>query len=132
MEKKKKIIIISGIVVALLLIIIACILIFKDDSHTLPNVEKKQTLEDILTETGKDYYENSYYEGNADIVSLFKDSGISLDITSLTVINPLSEEAKKEFDDRKCSYDDSQIIFYPVDPFKKTDYEIKVELVCEK
>lgn len=137
MEKRKKsnkTVVIIGIA---LFIVIATVLfvVFNKPSN-------KKELETSLTEMGKSFYENFYYEqigSSADerstLLSKFTTIGIKIDLDNLGRYNngEFSDEIK-EFKnnktDEKCNKTNTKVIIYPKSPYGKTDYKIEVKLDC--
>lgn len=131
--KKRSLIVVFIII---LVLIIAISLVFGFTNHNRPSNEdnKTESLNTILTNLGKKFYEENYYSrlDNKDKLADFQESGLNVSITNLEVILPLDEEIKRSLDDRKCNLDNTKIVIYPREPYGIKDYNIKVELVCEK
>ncbi len=128
--KNKKNLIIIGII--LLVLIIISLLVFLPKKETLPKVEELD-LEELLTDYGKNYYENYYYNGltNKEILPNYKDSGIRISLTNLEVITPISDQLKKQLENENCDYDKTYVVYYPKENYKVQDYDIKLELSCK-
>ena len=137
MEKRKKSNKTVVIIVIALFIVIAAVLfvVFNKPSN-------KKELETSLTEMGKSFYENFYYEqigSSADerstLLSKFTTIGIKIDLDNLGRYNngEFSDEIK-EFKnnktDEKCNKTNTKVIIYPKSPYGKTDYKIEVKLDC--
>jgi len=103
----KKIFIVSGVtLLVVIIVIVGAVAIFGNKSYG----SKMEQYEATLREMGKDFYENYYYERTG------KD-----------------DDERKEFDsDNKnvCDAKNTRVIIIPKEGYKKTDYEIKVELDC--
>ena len=137
MEKEKKssnkIIIIIGVLLVVVAVVLFSVL-------NKPSNEKK--LKTSLTEMGRNFYENFYYEqvgSSADerstLLSKFTTIGIKIDLDNLGRYNNGEFSSKiKEFKnnktDEKCSKTNTKVVIYPKSPYGKTDYTIKTELDC--
>lgn len=131
---KKAIIALCACVVAVVLIIV---LVF-----ALNKPSNKKKLENSLTEMGRSFYENFYYEQvgtSADerstLLSKFTDIGIKVDLDNLNRYNDgeFKEEIKKFKNNKKnedCNKTNTKVIIYPKSPYGKTDYTVKAELDC--
>lgn len=136
-EKKKfnkKVII--GIVVLLLVAAGVVLFLVRNSS------DNREQLETSLTEMGKSFYENFYYEQigssadeRASLLSKFTTVGIKVDLDNLGRYNNGEFKAEiKEFKnsktDEECSKTGTKVIIYPKSPYGKTDYNIEVNLDC--
>lgn len=137
MEKEKKLNKKVLIIIAVLLVVVAVVLLAVFNK---PSNEKE--LETNLTEMGKSFYENFYYEqvgSSADerstLLSKFTTIGIKVDLDNLGRYNngEFSDEIK-EFKnsktDEKCNQTNTKVIIYPKSPYGKTDYKVEVKLDC--
>lgn len=138
-EPKKKsknniFICIVGFVVLAIIVLILILLLYKKDN--------KKELENSLSEMGKNFYENFYYEqiGSStdernNLLAKFTTIGIKIDLENLGRYNN-GEFGKdiKEFVNnktkKKCSRTNTKVIIYPKSPYGKTDYKIETELDC--
>ena len=134
-ENKRVLLIGLGVVV----IIIGALLIprlFATDE----TAKQKESLETTLKEMGKDFYENYYNDylkedEREEALSKFSDTGIKINLDNLSRYNSkVNEEKVKEFVNNEtgeeCDKEKTQVIIYPKAKYGKSDYELKVELVC--
>ena len=129
---------IIGIVVIILIIIIAVVIInpFKSDNkNSGKNSKDGSDIKAELEKMGKKYYEKTFYpllNGNFEILDLYKDSGLSNTLTTLSDVVSIDEDLGKVLAEKKCDYEKTLVIIYPKEPFSKNDYTIDVKLSCEK
>lgn len=119
-----------NIIIAVVAIIIIIIGLF-----TFSKLNKKGlNLEDSITSLGKDFYEKYYYDSltSKDVLDNFTDTGISINLTTINTISPIDSKIDKNIKNKKCDYEKTKVLIYPKKPFNKKDYNIKVELTCEK
>ena len=126
---KKNIIIASSILVFLILLlsIILCL------------VNPRNVATRKMKKMGKEYYTEYFYkvlsDGRKDsevkeILSRYKDTGIKINIRNLSQYS--DGKFKKETDSLdKCNKEKTMVIIYPKKGYKKNNYKVKVELVCE-
>lgn len=131
---KSLIIIIVSVVVVAIIAVIAMLFIDKKDN--------KKELEKSLTEMGRDFYENFYYDqvgSSADertsLLSKFTTVGIKVDLDNLGRYNngELKDQISKfqnKKNKEKCSKTNTRVIIYPKSPYGKTDYTVEIELDC--
>lgn len=131
--KDKKILIISIIVIIAILVLIFLSFNNKKSNNSV-NKGNKESLDTILTNLGKNFYEEHYYNKLDDKSKLanFQESGLNISLTSLNVIMPIPDEVNNKLKSKKCDMDKSKILIYPKDPYSVNDYNIKVELTCNK
>lgn len=143
MEKKiektknnKGLFIVGGIIVAVVIIVVLCFTLgFGKKSN-------EKEIENSLTEMGKSFYENFYYEqvgSSSDerntLLSKFTTIGIKVDLENLARYNDGEfskeiKELKNNKTNKACNKTNTKIIIYPKSPYGKTDYTIKVKLDC--
>lgn len=134
----KKIFIVSGVALLLVVIIIfGAVFLFGNNS-----LSTKGKYENILREMGKDFYENYYYErtGKSDeerkeFLSKYSTTGIKIDLENLARYNGESNKEKvadlvNPDNKNVCDAKNTRVIIIPKEGYKKTDYEIKLELDC--
>lgn len=135
----QKTIIVSGVALILVVIVIVGAVFLFGNSSTMSN---KEQYEKTLREMGKDFYENYYYDrtGKTDeerqnFLSKYSTTGIKIDLENLGRYN--SEANKDKIaelinPDNKnvCDAKNTRVIIIPKEGYKKTDYEIKIELDC--
>lgn len=134
MNNKKKIV----VFIAIILIVILIVILF----FTLNKKSNEKELETSLSQMGKKFYENFYYdqinssteEANS-LLSNFSTIGIKINLENLGKYN--NEEFKqdiKKFKNsltgEKCNSTNTKVIIYPESPYGKTDYKVEVELDC--
>lgn len=132
---KKRIIILAALVIIVVVVIIGAVLLLGKKSN-------EKDLRTSLTEMGRNFYENFYYEqvgSSADekttLLSKFTTIGIKVDLENLERYNngEFSETIKKFKNNKtkeKCSKTSTKAIIYPKSPYGKTDYQIETELDC--
>jgi len=136
-EKKQKTKVIIPVVIIGVLILVAVIAMF-----ILNKGDNKKDLEKSLTEMGRDFYENFYYDqigSSADertsLLSNFTTVGIKVDLDSLgrykngEYKEEISKFVNKKTKD-KCNKTNTKVILYPKSPYGKTDYTVETELDC--
>lgn len=123
----KKIIIIGIGILAFIIIAVIVIL-------SLFNKNKNMSLDESLTKLGQEFYENNYYPSLRDkeLLANYVETGLNVDINSLSVLVPIDETTKQLLSKKNCDYQNTKLIFIPNSPYGSTDYTIKVELACEK
>lgn len=126
--------IIAGVIVVAIIIVGVLFFLNKKDNQ--------KELETSLTEMGREFYEDFYYEqvgSSADertnLLSKFTDIGIKVDLDNLgRYKNGEFKEKISEFKnnktDEKCNKTNTKVVIYPKSPYGKTDYTIKTELEC--
>lgn len=133
-NKNLIVIIVSVVVVLAIIAVAAMFFIDKKDN--------KKELEKSLTEMGRDFYENFYYDqvgSSADertsLLSKFTTVGIKVDLDNLGRYNngefkdQISKFQNKKTKE-KCSKTNTRVIVYPKSPYGKTDYTVEIELDC--
>ena len=135
-DSNSKMFIIIGIVVIVVAILVALLVMGLGKSNNRKDLEKS------LSDMGKDFYENFYYEqvgSSADekttLLSKFSEVGIKIDLDNLERYN--NGEFKDEIgkfknskSNEKCSKTNTKVIIYPKSPYGKTDYKIETQLDC--
>lgn len=124
--KKNKIVSIICLAVIVVLIIILVLVL---------HPSKEDKLNSYLNTMGKDFYENFYYKqlssnGNdaSTFLSKYSSIGIKVDLDNLNRYTDKNKEMIDEF--TGCDKNKTKVIFYPEDPYGKTDYKIETELSC--
>ncbi len=104
--------------------------------------DNKKELEKSLSEMGKSFYENFYYEqigSSADertkLLSKFTTVGIKIDLENLARYNDGEfKDDISEFKNKKtkkdCNKTNTRVVIYPKSPYGKTDYVVETELDC--
>lgn len=139
-EKKKGVS--KNTIIAIVAVVLVIIVIAVAGMLLLEKGDNKKELEKNLTEMGRDFYENFYYDqigGSADertsLLSRFTTVGIKIDLDNLGRYNngeykdKISEFTNKKTKE-KCSKTNTKVIVYPKSPYGKTDYKIETELDC--
>ncbi len=139
-EKKKGVS--KNTIIAIVAVVLVIIVIAVAGMLLLQKGDNKKELEKKLTEMGRDFYENFYYDqigGSADerttLLSRFTTVGIKIDLDNLGRYNngeykdKISEFTNKKTKE-KCSKTNTKVIVYPKSPYGKTDYKIETELDC--
>lgn len=137
-NKQKKIILYSGLGIVLIVIVLIFVL-FNNKEEKLSNKDKVQKyLEDKVS----NYFEESYYDQmdslTGDIKSFlsnFKKEGITVSVEVMIQQRIISEtEAEKELVNKdtkeKCDYNQTRVIIYPEEPYKKDSYKLETKLYC--
>lgn len=137
-EKKKELNKNAIIIIAAVLVIAVAVVLFL----VLGKKDNKSEIENSLTEMGKSFYENFYYEQigssaneRTSLLSKFTTIGIKVDLENLERYNDgeFSKEIKKlknNKTNKMCNKTKTKVIIYPKSPYGKTDYTIKTELDC--
>lgn len=138
MEKKRKAnkkIIILVVLIIIVLVGVGAFMLFGKRSN-------EKELETSLTEMGRSFYENFYYEqvgSSADektsLLSKFTTIGIKVDLENLERYNDGEfsksiKEFKNNKTNEKCNKTKTKVVIYPKSPYGKTDYKIEAELDC--
>lgn len=126
---KKNIIIASSILIFLILVLVIILCLVNPRNVATRKMKKM----------GKEYYTEYFYkvlsDGRKDsevkeILSRYKDTGIKINIRNLSQYS--DGKFKKETDSLdKCNKEKTKVIIYPKKGYKKNNYKVKVELVCE-
>jgi hypothetical protein len=138
-EKREKRKIISrkktiAIVAAAILLLLSCIATF-----IFLNGKDERKMTSMLIELGRDWYENSYYDGfsessRAEILARYKDSGFMINLENLSLHNPESTAEKLKIfkidEEGGCDKKETKILIKPKEPYGKTDYDIEATLSC--
>lgn len=131
---KNLIIAIVGVIILVAIVAVVVLMMDKKDN--------KKELEKSLTEMGRDFYENFYYDqvgSSADertsLLSKFTTVGIKVDLDNLGRYNngEYKDEISKfqnEKTKEKCSKTNTKVVIYPKSPYGKTDYKVETELDC--
>jgi len=133
-SNSNKTILVIGAVVAIVLVIV-CVLMFTNKKNDNPkNGNNGESLETILTNLGKEFYETKYYPTLQDkqVLANYVNSGLNIRLTNLDVILPINDEIRSKLDENNCNYDNTRIMIYPEEPFEAKNYTLKVELACQK
>ncbi len=130
----------KNIIIAVVVIVVAIVaaLIYMNVSKN----NNKKVLETSLTEMGKNFYENFYYEQigsssdeRSSLLSKFSTIGIKIDLDNLGRYNngEFKDEISKFQNSKtkeKCNKTNTKVTIYPKSPYGKTDYTIKTKLDC--
>lgn len=138
LKDNKKTFIVAGIILLVVVILIAgAVSLFGNKESNI-----KSEYEKSLREMGKDFYENYYYDrtGKTDeergtFLKKYSSTGIKVDLENLARYNAQVNKAKIDELTNKdnkyvCNTKNTRVIIIPKDGYKKTDYEIKIELDC--
>ena len=103
----------------------------------------EKNLEKLLKDMGSDFYENFYYEqtGKTDeekksFLSKYTTVGIKINLTNLALYNDnknkeiIEENFINKKSDNICDEEETKVIIYPKQDYKKSDYDIEVILKC--
>ncbi|MCM1053585.1 MAG: hypothetical protein NC483_06405, partial [Ruminococcus sp.] len=107
----------------------------------------QEILETRLKELAKDFYEVKYYPNltnsktgevmtekeKKEFATKFKDSGITIDLSSLSRLygdekDAILEEFKNE--GKPCDYENTKVKIFPKSPYESTSYEVEIFLEC--
>lgn len=125
------------IVLAIIIVIAVAVVIILTGKKS-----NEKELETTLSEMGKSFYENFYYEqiGSSgdekiELLSKFTTVGIKIDLENLGRYNDgeFSKDIEKFVNSKtkgKCNKSNTKVIIYPTSPYGKTDYKIETELDC--
>lgn len=128
------------VLVALAIIVIAALVVLL--FFVFGKKSNEDELNKSLSEMGKNFYENFYYEqvgSSADertsLLSKFATIGIKIDLENLGRYNDGEfkdeiKEFKNSLTDEKCNQTKTKVVIYPKAPYGKTDYKIETELDC--
>ena len=131
---------ILAIVISIFIIFVVALGIFKIVS--LINPDKKDQLTIYLEEMGKDFYENFYYDEigttqdeKTDFLSKYDKMGITVSLDTLSKYqNSKNKEITDKFVNNKtkqvCDRDQTKVMIYPKEPYKRYSYEMKVIVDC--
>lgn len=104
--------------------------------------DNKGQIESSLSNMGKDFYENFYYEQvgksseeRTNLLKKFTTIGIKIDLENLERFdNGKYKKNIKTFVNKKtnkvCSKTNTKVVVYPKSPYGKTDYKIDTMLDC--
>ena len=132
------------IFVAIILVVAATIALFvlntnKSSKNNNEKEEENKKIENIndlvdkLNEVGGKWYQDHYYVifDNKEDLGRFKETGINVDLDSVSKVYEIDEETKNALDKYKCNYENTKLHIYPKEPYKADNYTIKVDLSCE-
>lgn len=137
-DKKKKLNKKVLVILAIILIAVIVVLLFV----VFGKKSNEKELNTSLSEMGKNFYENFYYEqigSSADertsLLSKFTTIGIKIDLENLERYNDGEfkdeiKEFKNSLTGEKCNKTKTKVIIYPKAPYGKTDYKVETELDC--
>lgn len=130
--KKKIAIIVAAVVIVVAVVVFVLV---KGGSN-------EDKLKSSLTDMGRDFYENFYYEQvgksseeRTNLLSKFTTVGIKIDLENLerydsgkfaTDIKAFVNNKTKE----KCNKTNTKVVIYPKSPYGKTDYTVEAQLDC--
>ena len=134
--KKKNIGIIAGAIVVVALLAVVIFLVIKGGSN-------ESKLKDSLSDMGRDFYENFYYEQvgksaeeRTNLLSKFTTVGIKIDLENLSRYDnsKFAKDIKENFvnskSKEKCNRTNTKVVIYPKSPYGKTDYTVEAILDC--
>ena len=130
----KKYSVVFGIILVVLFIYIIGLISY---NHKYSDKTIKKELGAKLSEIGKTYYEEFYYdkalEGDPTRLNNVE-NGIKIDLSSLSSYEFLDDFFKEDIVNKrtneKCDYDSTLVIIYPDSPYKKSDYHIETVINC--
>jgi len=120
----------------ILIVMLVCGILY----FVLQEKPEKQSLDTLMEEVGRDFYENHYYaytgttlEERKNLLSKYSKVGIKITIQNLdkenkTKIETFIQDSKMVL---SCDENQTRVIIYPKEPFEKDSYDMKVELKCE-
>ena len=127
--KNKSSVKIITLIASLFIIFMMCFLISN-------GLSKKDKLNKKLNILGDRFYANYYSKlttsKNIDMLSQYKDIGITVSLYNLKKYTANNESIIKLFKNNRCDDYKTKITIYPTSPYDKKDYKIKTELSCEK
>lgn len=128
---------INILIITVIFIVVLCIIFFivfkpKNNKSRIDN----NTLQDKLEKIGSDFYENYYYSNVPDEektkLSNYRDNGIRINLTNLSVIISMDDNIQNQLKKDQCDFDQTKIVIYPKEPYGKQNYSIELELSCKK
>ena len=132
-KKSNKIIfIIGGAIVLVLIASVLFFVVFKDN---------KDELSKELENTGRNFYENYYYNQvgktkseRAATLAKYASTGIRINLENLVGNPSEKEDLLSKFVNKntkeKCDKEKTRVTIYPKDPYGQKDYTIEIELEC--
>ena len=124
-----------AIVAAAILLLLSCIATF-----IFLNGKDERKMTSTLIELGRDWYENSYYDGfsessRAEILARYKDSGFMINLENLSLHNSEATAEKLKIfkidEEGGCDKEETKILIKPKEPYGKTDYHTQFYYSCE-
>ena len=117
--------------IVLLLIIIGGIL-FLVNSKIGREALAKRDIRKLTTTFYEYYYDENNYDNNVkEFLKKYTSSGLNITLGDMEVyIEDKSNGGTKYKSLEKCDRAKSKVIIYPKNPFSKTDYDLKFDLVC--
>lgn len=124
--KNKRLVLLLSIILIFITIIIVSIII--NNNKKTP----EELLDNKLSEIGKKFYEDFYYDNTSkELLEKLSIDGIRINIDSLKEYEFLNEYfVDDDFSLYNCDTYNSVVMIYPVKPFEKSDYNIKIYLDC--
>lgn len=135
LKEKQNLFIIGAIILAIVVIVIVLVCTTSKDKETETITEDK--LEKKLEKVGIEFYEDRYYTGLVEAereekLTNLAETGIKINLTNVELLVPIEEDVKNQLKNDNCDFDKTIISIYPQEPYGQKDYEIKIELSCEK
>lgn len=137
-EKRNKMILICSIAVVLVIVFVVVFCLTTRNNKSL-----EDELSESLTKMGEEFYTDFYYVEISkdktaieisDNLSKFKDIGIKINLDNLSRYDDgKNKEEISKFKNENgiaCDITNTRAIIYPISPYGKNDYTIKVELDC--
>lgn len=125
----------SSIKISIVMIIFAIIVIIIQKFFTpiLTENELKNKIKDAGEEYYETYYESFTPDGSTLFLEQIKDDGMEINLKDL-VLNVYDGKDPGYFfnknTNKMCDYDDTYVTIYPVSPYGKNNYKIKINLEC--
>lgn len=141
MKDKNKRILTYIITVIILFILIFGVVFYLKENQKNTEAKLENEFKDIISQVYVDIYEKKLEEETSEeVISFFKTYsflGLTID---LEIINSNEEyknkysEELKNFNNKagKCDEKETKAIVFPVEPFDKNDFNIEVNLSCDK
>ena len=137
MKKRKTIIPIILLIIFLVMLGFLSFIFFNNMKK-----ETKGNFSTDLTKMGETIYKDYYYEitkvGKTDeelknYLKKFETIGLSFNLVELAKYSDENFDKINEFlSDNDCSRENTKVIIYPKDPFRKIDFDSEVKIDCEE
>ncbi len=128
------------LIFAIILILVIAFFIIKNINRK--EISEEERLSNLLIKMSSEFYENFYYdqigsteEDRINFVKKYETIGIKFNLDNLSRYNfDENNELIKEFinsnTNLECNRVNTKAIIYPVEPYSKKSYNIKIELDC--
>ena len=137
MKKRKTVIPVILLIIFLIILGFLSVVFFNNMKK-----ETQSTFSSDLTKMGETIYKDYYYEITKvdktdeelkDYLKKFEEIGLSFNLVELS---KYSDESRDKIDaflkDNDCSKENTMVIIYPKDPFRKIDFNTEVKMDCEE